>query len=96
MTRQAPDESLLHTTTVRFDADLWRRLCAIADRLGVARAALIRAAVREYVARIEREDRLTLVEGQLDGLMSTVGSMAGRLRRVEQYAKNLAGRLRHA
>lgn len=80
MTRQAPDESMLHTTTVRFDADLWRRLCDIADQLGVARAALIRAAVREYVARIEHEDRLTLVEDQLEGLMRTVAMLARRLR----------------
>lgn len=45
----------LHTTTVRFDADLWRRLCAIADWLDIARAQLIRAAVREFVVRVESD-----------------------------------------
>lgn len=45
----------LHTTTVRFDADLWRRLCAIAEWLDVARAQVIRAAVREFVVRVETD-----------------------------------------
>jgi predicted transcriptional regulator len=43
----------LHTTTVRFDADLWRRLCAVARVMDVPRAQLIRAAVREFVVRVE-------------------------------------------
>jgi hypothetical protein len=45
----------LHTTTVRFDWDLWRRLSAQAERMSVPKAALIVAAVREFVVRLEAE-----------------------------------------
>jgi predicted transcriptional regulator len=74
------DESPQHTTTVRFDGDLWERLCEVADRLGIARAALIRDATREHIARIEHTDRLAQLEEQVRGLMSTVGDIAKRLR----------------
>ncbi|HEY4278627.1 MAG TPA: CopG family transcriptional regulator [Conexibacter sp.] len=69
-------------TTVRFDADLWERLCEIADRLGIARAALIRDATREHISRIEHTDRLTQLEDQVRGLMSTVATLAKRLREL--------------
>lgn len=81
----ARDESVPHTTTVRFDADLWERLCEVADRLGIARAALIRDATREHIARIEHADRLTQIEEQVRGLMSTVAGFSKRLR--EQFGE---------
>ncbi len=76
------DESPQHTTTVRFDSDLWERLCEIADRLGIARAAFIRDATREHIARIEHTDRLAQLEEQVRGLMSTVGGFSKRLREL--------------
>ncbi len=54
-----------HVTTARFDADLWAALVEQAGRLDVARAELIRAAVREYVARLSFEDRISVMEGRL-------------------------------
>jgi predicted transcriptional regulator len=76
----ARTKSVQHTTTVRFDRDLWERLCEIADRLGIARAALIRDATREHIARIEHTDRLAQLEEQVRGLMSTVAGFSKRLR----------------
>lgn len=80
-----------HVTTARFDADLWSAVVEQARRLGVARAQLIRAAVREYVARLEFEDRISLVEGRLarvervlvqvarqDAVLPSDGRLAGR------------------
>ncbi len=67
MSAQPRRRQRLHTTTVRFDADLWRRLCAIAEWLDIARAQLIRAAVREFVVRVEAdfEQRQRLRDEQL-------------------------------
>jgi hypothetical protein len=45
------------TTTVRFDADLWTAIEQESERLGVARAAFIRDATRERVARIDARSR---------------------------------------
>lgn len=78
----ARDESAQHATTVRFDADLWERLCELADRLGVARAALIRDATREHITRIEHTDRLTQLEEQVREPMRTVAGLSQRLREL--------------
>lgn len=48
----------MHTTTVRFDADLWARLCLWCAALGLSKAELIRAAVREFIARLDLEPQL--------------------------------------
>jgi hypothetical protein len=56
-----------HTTTVRFDGDLWSRLSDTADRLGVRRE-LIRDAAREHLARLDQLDRPSELEQRVDGL----------------------------
>jgi predicted DNA-binding protein len=78
----AREGSAQHTTTVRFDADLWERLCELADRLGIARAALIRDATREHITRIEHTDRLTQLEQHVRELMRTVAGLSQRLREL--------------
>lgn len=67
-----------HVTTVRFDADLWERLCAAADRLGVHRAELVRDATREHVARLDQVDRLTRVEERVGAVARVVLRLSGR------------------
>jgi metal-responsive CopG/Arc/MetJ family transcriptional regulator len=64
-------------TTVRFDADLWGRLCAAADRLGVHRAELVRDATREHVARLDQTDRLTRVERRVGAVARAVLRLSG-------------------
>ena len=59
-------------TTVRFDADLWARLCSAADRLGVHRAELVRDATREHVARLDQADRLTRLEKRIGAVARAV------------------------
>ncbi|WP_148261015.1 ribbon-helix-helix domain-containing protein [Conexibacter woesei] len=67
-----------HVTTVRFDADLWERLCATADRLGVHRAELVRDATREHVARLDQTDRLTRLEQRVGVIARTILRLSGR------------------
>jgi predicted transcriptional regulator len=74
------DEPSLHTTTVRFDPDLWARLGLAAEELAVARSALIRDATREHVTRMEYEDRLAALEEQVHGLAGSVAMLSKRLR----------------
>lgn len=76
------DAERMHTTTVRFDWELWGRICEMADLLGVAHAAFIRDATREHLARIEHKDRLSQLEQQVGELMKTVANLSGRLREL--------------
>jgi hypothetical protein len=65
----------LHTTTVRFDAELWFRIVTLAAWMGISMAELVRAGAREYVVRIE-----TLVLAETADWMSS----PGRTRLAEQ------------
>lgn len=65
-------------TTVRFDADLWERLCVAADRLGVHRAELVRDATREHVARLDQTDRLTCIEQRVGAVARAVLRLSRR------------------
>lgn len=71
-----------HTTTVRFDGDLWNRLGDAADRLGVRRAELIRDAAREHLARLDQLDRLGELEQRVDGLAQAIALLSRAQRRV--------------
>lgn len=76
-----------HTTTVRFDADAWDAITRHARRLGIPRAAVIRAAtVAELVRREERDrhDRATFG--------TEIEALHERVRRLERV---LLGRVRH-
>ncbi|MDO8213464.1 hypothetical protein [Conexibacter sp. CPCC 206217] len=63
---------------MRFDDELWNRICLYADVLGVANAALIRAAVREYLTRIEADRQLGW------SLREQVAKLLVRVRRIEK------------
>ena len=71
-----------HTTTVRFDGDLWGRLGDAADRLGVRRAELIRDAAREHLARLDQLDRLGELEQRVDGLAQAIALLSRAHRRA--------------
>lgn len=72
-----------HTTTVRFDGDLWSRLGDTADRLGVRRAELIRDAAREHLARLDQLDRLAELEQRVDGLAQAIALLS----RAQRFAR---------
>lgn len=76
------DAERMHTTTVRFDWELWGRICETAELLGVAHAAFIRDATREHLARIDHTDRLSQLEQQVGELMRTVANVSARLREL--------------
>lgn len=67
----------LHTTTVRFDVDLWARLCLHTVRLGVGKGTLINMAVREFIARREAAQQLE------PAIQEAVSGLEQRLRRIE-------------
>jgi metal-responsive CopG/Arc/MetJ family transcriptional regulator len=72
------------TTTVRFDVDLWADIERHAERLSIARAAFIRDATRERVARISDKDQIRPLRtelGQLSSRIAAVESFLTRMRR---------------
>lgn len=71
------DRPPLHTTTVRFDVDLWARLCLHAMRLGVGKSTLVNMAVREFVARREAAQQVDPT------IEETVSGLEWRLQRIE-------------
>jgi len=71
----------LLTTTCRFDADLFARIEAEAERLGVSNSEVIRAHVREGLARRAGE---TSMHGDL-------AKHEERISRLERLVKALAG-----
>jgi len=74
------------TTTVRLDRDLMAKVALHAERLDIAKAALIRDATFAYVITIETNDRL--LREQVGDLLA---NHAARLNRIEQF---LARRVR--
>jgi len=68
-----------HTTTARFDADLWARLCLYAVQLNMSKGALIRAAVREFLARLDVEQQL---EERVSGRLAEQDRRLGRIEEV--------------
>ena len=68
------------TTTVRLDRDLMARVTLHAERLDIAKAALIRDATFAYVIAIESNDRL--LREQVSDVLS---QHAARLNRIEQF-----------
>ncbi len=68
------------TTTVRFDRNLMARVTLHAERLDIAKAALIRDATFSYVIAIETNDRL--LREQVGDVLA---AHAARLDRIEQF-----------
>jgi len=74
------------TTTVRLDRDLMAKVALHAERLDIAKAALIRDATFAYVIAIETNDRLLR-----EHVGDVLADHAARLNRIEQF---LARRVR--
>jgi hypothetical protein len=75
------------TTTVRFDRGSWSRLSMQAERLEIAKAALIRDATVIHLARMEIE------EGVLrEHVTDTIATFATRLDHIEQWIRRGGGR----
>jgi hypothetical protein len=76
----------LHTTTVRFDADLWDRVCLHSTMLSVGKATLINTAVRELIVRREAAQQVEPT------IQESVVGLARRLSRLETAMGFRAGR----
>ncbi|MDO8213980.1 hypothetical protein [Conexibacter sp. CPCC 206217] len=70
----------MHTTTVRFDPEIWSRLKLVTNDLGIATADYIRAATIQRLERTGYEPRVLALES--------------RLKRVEQLVARIARHLR--
>jgi hypothetical protein len=68
------------TTTVRLDRDLMAKVALHAQRLDIAKAALIRDATFAYVIAIETNDRLLR-----EHVGDVLAEHAARLDRIEQF-----------
>ena len=73
-----PTSGTLHTTTARFDSDMWAAIEHHSHRLGIAHAEFIRGAVHHRLAQIDHTDRLTRLEARVD----TITERSDRVARV--------------
>lgn len=71
-----------HATTIRFDADTWALLGDEAQRLGVARAEIVRNAVLLRLGEQRACHRVFLVENRLDQLAGQVRTLARAITRL--------------
>lgn len=78
--RSRPDGPGLLTTTCRFDADLLGQIAAEAERLGISNSEVIRALVREGLARRAGET----------SMQSGLAKHEERIARLERLVKALA------
>lgn len=79
-----PTSGALHTTTARFDSDMWAAIEQHSRRLGIAHAEFIRGAVHHRLAQLDHTDRLTRLEQRIDAVTErgervarVVGQIAG-------------------
>lgn len=79
-----------HATTVRFDGDLWHRLGVIADRLGVARAELIRDATREHITRLEDRERIDRLDDRIEHVEEAVDNVRQTIARLARHMREIA------
>lgn len=63
-----PTSGALHTTTARFDSDMWAAIEHHSHRLGIAHAEFIRGAVHHRLAQIDHTDRLTRLEQRIEAV----------------------------
>lgn len=66
-----PAPGTLHTTTARFDAEMWAAIEHHSDRLGIAHAEFIRGAVHHRLAHLDHTDRLTRLEQRVEAVAPT-------------------------
>jgi len=74
----------MHTTTVRFDADVWALIVAHCERLGIAYGEFIRGAV------LLRLGSLLLDTDRAEELDQQVAALARRLGRVSRLVERIA------
>ncbi|MBB4661436.1 hypothetical protein [Conexibacter arvalis] len=77
----------LHTTTARFDAEMWAAIEHHSHRLGIAHAEFIRGAVHHRLVHLDHTDRLTRLEQRVEAVADRGERMArvvGRLARGAQ------------
>lgn len=77
----------LHTTTVRFDADIWAAVVAESDRLGVAHAEYIRGAVLRLLGGAGEHDRLLRLEERCAQLTDETQQIARSVVRIIRSLK---------
>lgn len=70
------------STTVRFDRDAWTKLTLHADRLEIAKAALVRDATLIHLARIEADESLLR-----EHVTDLLAGFSVRLDHVEQWIR---------
>lgn len=73
-----------HTTTVRFDADVWALIVLHCERLGIAYGEFIRGAV------LLRLGSLLLDSHRAEDLDLRIATLAGRLERVTRLIERVA------
>jgi hypothetical protein len=74
----------MHTTTVRFDLDMWALIVAHCERLGIAYGEFIRGAV------LLRLGSLLLETHHADEIDRKLGTLATRLDRVARLLERVA------
>ncbi len=63
-----PAPGTLHTTTARFDAEMWAAIEHHSHRLGIAHAEFIRGAVHHRLAQLDHTDRLRHLEQRVEAV----------------------------
>lgn len=71
---------MMHTTTVRFDPEVWTFLKVVADELGVAVADFIRIATVQRLERYRYEGNLRGFERRLQDVERVIDWLLTRLR----------------
>lgn len=77
-------KGLMHTTTVRFDADVWALVAAHCRRLGISYGEFIRGAV------LLRLGSLLLETHRAEEMDRKVATLAARLERVTRLIERVA------
>lgn len=74
----------MHTTTVRFDPEIWSRLKLVTNDLGIATADYIRAATLQRLERTGYESRVVALETRLKRVEQLVALILRRPRPVSR------------
>jgi hypothetical protein len=85
-----PAPGTLHTTTARFDAEMWAAIEHHSDRLGIAHAEFIRGAVHHRLAQLDHTDRLTRVEQRVEAVAERGERVARVVARLARGAQSHA------
>jgi len=78
----------LHTTTARFDAEMWAAIEHHSTRLGIAHAEFIRGAVHHRLAHLDHTDRLTRLEQRAEAVAQRGERVARAVARLAHGARS--------